>query len=45
MRVRAIPSIMVDFSLVAGLATGGMLFVFCLIYLVKELGRIDPLLF
>ena len=45
MRVRAIPMILVDFSLVAGLATGGMLLVFCLIYLTRELIRVDPLVF
>ncbi len=45
MRVRALPMILVDFSLVAGLAASGMLLVFGLIYLVKELGRLDPLVF
>ena len=45
MRVRALPMILVDFSLVAGLATSGMLLVFSLIYLMKELGRFDPLVF
>jgi hypothetical protein len=45
MRARAIPMILVDFSLVAGLATGGMLLVFSLIYLVQELVRVDPLVF
>jgi hypothetical protein len=45
MRVRAIPMILVDFSLVAGLATGGMLLVFSLVYLVRELVRVDPLVF
>jgi hypothetical protein len=45
MRVRALPMILVDFSLVAGLATSGMLLVFSLIYLMRELGRFDPLVF
>lgn len=45
MRIRALPSILVDFSLIAGLATGGMLLFFSLIYLVRELGRVDPLIF
>ncbi len=45
MRVRALPMILVDFSLVAGLAASGMLLLFSLIYLAKELGRFDPLMF
>jgi hypothetical protein len=45
MRVRALPMILVDFSLVAGLAASGMLLVFSLIYFVRELGRFDPLVF
>jgi hypothetical protein len=43
-RVNALPSIMVDFSLIAGLAAMGMMIVFGLIYVTTALGSVDPLL-
>jgi len=35
---------LIDCSLIAALATTGMLVVFALIYLTSALGRVDPLL-
>lgn len=43
-RINALPSMLVDFSLVAGLAVTGMFLVFGLIYVTTALGRVDPLL-
>jgi hypothetical protein len=43
-RINAFPSMLVDFSLIAGLAATGMILVFGLIYVTTALGRVDPLL-
>ncbi len=44
-RTNALPDMLVDFTLVASLATAGMLIVFVLLYVTTALGAIDPLLF
>lgn len=41
-RINAVPAMLVDFSLIAGLATTGMMFVLGLIYVTTALGRVDP---
>lgn len=43
-RINAVPAMLVDFSLIAALATTGMMFVFGLIFIVTALGRVDPFL-
>ena len=43
-RINTIPGMLVDFSLIAGLATTGMMLVLGLIYVTTSLGRIDPFL-
>lgn len=43
-RLNAVPAMLVDVSLVAGLAVTGMFLVFGLIYVTTALGRVDPLL-
>jgi hypothetical protein len=43
-RINAIPGMLVDFSLIAGLAATGMFLVLGLIYVTTALGRVDPLL-
>ncbi len=43
-RINAVPGMLVDFSLIAGLATAGMFLVFGLIYVTTALGRVDPLM-
>jgi hypothetical protein len=43
-RINALPSMLVDFSLIAGLAATGMMLVFGLIYVTTALGRVDPFL-
>ena len=43
-RVNAIPAMLVDFSLIAGLATTGMMLILGLIYVTTALGRVDPFL-
>jgi hypothetical protein len=43
-RIAALPSILVDCSLIAGLAASGMLLVIGLLYLTTALGRVDPYL-
>lgn len=40
----AIPAMMVDVSLIAGLAATGMIIVFGLIYVTTALGNVDPFL-
>jgi len=42
--LNAVPGMLVDFSLIAGLAATGMCLVFGLIYLTTALGRVDPFL-
>lgn len=42
--MKAVPGMLVDFSLIAGLAATGMLLVFGLIVIVTALGRVDPFL-
>lgn len=42
--LNAVPGMLVDFSLIAGLAATGMFLVFGLIYLTTALGRVDPFL-
>jgi hypothetical protein len=44
-RINAVPAVLVDFSLIAGLSASGMLLVFALLYIATALGRVDPLLF
>lgn len=43
-RLNALPSMLVDFSLIAGLAATGMMLVLGLIYVTTALGRVDPYL-
>jgi hypothetical protein len=43
-RLAALPSMLVDVSLIAALAAGGMLLVFGLLYVTTALGRVDPYL-
>lgn len=43
-RTNALPDMLVDFTLIASLATVGMLIVFVLLYVTTALGAIDPLL-
>lgn len=43
-RLAAFPSMLVDVSLIAALAAGGMLLVFGLLYVTALLGRVDPYL-
>ncbi|HRF07837.1 MAG TPA: hypothetical protein PL193_04220 [Xanthobacteraceae bacterium] len=43
-RLAALPSMMVDFSLIAALSVAGMLLVFGLLYVTTALGRVDPYL-
>lgn len=43
-RLNAVPAVLVDVSLIAGLAATGMMLVFGLIYVTSALGRVDPLL-
>lgn len=43
-RAHALPSMLVDFSLIAGPAATGMMLVFGLIYVTTALARVDPLL-
>lgn len=43
-RLNAVPAILVDFSLIAGLAATGMMLVFGLIYVTTTLGSVDPFL-
>ncbi len=41
-RIAALPSMLVDVSLIAALAASGMLLVFGLLYLTTALGQVDP---
>lgn len=43
-RLNAVPTVLVDVSLIAGLAATGMMLVFGLIYVTSALGRVDPFL-
>jgi hypothetical protein len=43
-RLAALPAMLVDVSLIAALAAGGMLLVFGLLYVTTALGRVDPYL-
>ena len=43
-RINAVPAMLVDFSLIAGIATTGMMLVLGLIYVTTALGRVDPFL-
>jgi hypothetical protein len=43
-RVNAVPAMMVDVSLIAGLSAMGMIIVFGLIYVTTALGNVDPFL-
>lgn len=43
-RINALPSMLVDCSLIAGLAATGMMLVFALIYVTTALGTVDPFL-
>jgi hypothetical protein len=43
-RINAVPTMLVDVSLIAGLAAVGMMLVFGLIYVTTALGNVDPFL-
>jgi hypothetical protein len=43
-RINAVPAMMVDVSLIAGLSAAGMIIVFGLIYVTTALGSVDPFL-
>jgi hypothetical protein len=43
-RVNAVPAVLIDFSLIAGLAASGMILVLGLIYITTSLVRADPFL-
>ncbi len=43
-RLTTVPAVLVDFSLIAGLAVSGMFLVFALLYLTAAIGRVDPYL-
>jgi len=42
--INALPSMLVDVSLIAGLSATGMMLVLGLIYVTTALGRMDPLM-
>jgi hypothetical protein len=42
--INALPGMLIDFSLIAALAAGGMFIVFSLIYVTTAVGRVDPYL-
>lgn len=44
-RINAVPAMMIDVSLIAGLAATGMVLVLGLIYVTTALGNVDPYLF